>query len=115
MEYHSQQQTELFNAHENSIKILDNGNRWIKQADPLSWAEIGKEYNKRLGNQKSGAGDNPARMVGSTFIVGLMMCLSDEETILMICENPYMQYVLCRLPTKGNMHPGGNRHRFSLR
>ena len=93
MKYYSQHQTELFNDLEDSLKNLNRGNRWIRLADALPWAEIEKEYNKRLRNQKSGAGNKPARMVVSAFIVKHMMNLSDEETILMIQENPYMQYL----------------------
>ena len=93
MKYYSQHQTELFNDLQDSLKKLNKGNRWIMLADALPWAEIEMEYNKRLRNQKSGAGNKPARMVVSAFIVKHMMNLSDEETIMMIQENPYMQYL----------------------
>ena len=45
------------------LENLSKDNRWVKLADSLDWDYIEVEYNKRLKNQKVGAGNKPARMV----------------------------------------------------
>lgn len=94
MKYYSQNQTELLNELQDTLHRLNKDNRWIRLADAMPWAEIEREYNKRLRNQHGGAGNKPARMVVGALIVKHMMNLSDEDTILMIEENPYMQYLV---------------------
>lgn len=76
------------------LENLNKSNRWVRLADSMPWKEIEIEYNKRLGNQKRGASNKPARTVVGALIVKHMTKLSDEETIQTICENPYMQYLL---------------------
>ncbi|MGL4993990.1 MAG: transposase [Bacteroidales bacterium] len=60
----------------------------------MPWAEIEILYNSKLGNNKRGAGNKPARMIIGALIIKHKMNLSDEETIYTIQENPYMQYFL---------------------
>ena len=79
-----------------SFDDLDRENRWVKLGDTLPWAELEKVYNSRLHNEARGAGNKPARMVIGAMIVKHKLNLSDEETIQIIRENPYMQY-LCGL------------------
>lgn len=74
------------------LENLSKDNRWVKLADSLDWDYIEVEYNKRLKNQKVGAGNKPARMVVGALIIKHMLGSSDEGTILSIQENPYMQY-----------------------
>ena len=62
--------------------------------DELPWNEIERYYNSRLNNRYMGTGNKTARMVADALIVKHKMNLSDEETILAIQENPYMQYML---------------------
>ena len=66
----------------------------MKLADALDRDYIEVEYNKRLRNQKVGAGNKPARMVVGALIIKHMLGGSDEGTILGIQENPYMQYLV---------------------
>ncbi|NLB89939.1 MAG: IS5 family transposase [Clostridiales bacterium] len=73
-------------------KSLDPTNRWYKLANSLPWAEIERIYNGRLRNRHCGGGNKPARMVIGALIIKHKMNLSDEETIQIISENPYMQY-----------------------
>ncbi len=73
-------------------KSLDPENRWYKLSHAMPWDKIEVLYNKTLDNQHNGAGNKPARMIVGALIVKHQMCLSDEETIEMIRENPYMQY-----------------------
>lgn len=79
-----------------SLDELDKSNRWVALGDLLPWTELEKEYNSRLGNQTKGAGNKPARMVLGAMIIKHKLNLGDDETIEMIRENPYMQY-LCGL------------------
>lgn len=79
-----------------SLDELDKSNRWLVLGDLLPWTELEKEYNSRLDNQKKGAGNKPARMILGAMIIKHKLNLGDAETIEMIKENPYMQY-LCGL------------------
>ena len=79
-----------------SFDDLDKHNRWVVLGDTLPWAELEKIYNSRLHNNLKGAGNKPARMVIGAMIVKHKLSLSDEETIQIIRENLYMQY-LCGL------------------
>lgn len=67
---------------------------WVQLGDSLPWAKIEKLYNSRLNNSKKGAGNKPARMIIGAIIIQRKLALSDIETIQMIQENPYMQYML---------------------
>ena len=60
----------------------------------MPWDKIERIYNKSLRNQHSGGGNKPARMVIGALIIKHKMNLSDEETIWLIAENPYMQYFI---------------------
>ncbi len=73
---------------------LNKSNRWVKMADALDWTYIENRYNARLKNQHYGASNKPARMVVGALIVKHTLCLSDENTIQTILENPYMQYLV---------------------
>lgn len=75
-------------------KSLDPSNRWYKLANSMPWDKIERIYNKSLRNQHSGGGNKPARMVIGALIIKHKMNLSDEETIQLIAENPYMQYFI---------------------
>lgn len=94
MKYYSQYYVhDLFELQE-SLSGLSKSNRWVKLADRLPWSKIEKEYNKRLRNCHCGAGNKPARMAVGAIIVKHVENLSDEKTIQVIQENPYMQYLL---------------------
>lgn len=69
--------------------LIIKSNRWVVLAENLCWSEIEREYNKRLKNQKSGAGNKPAQLVIDALIIKHLTCLSDEETISTIIESPY--------------------------
>jgi IS5 family transposase len=76
-----------------SLDSLDKSNRWVILGDTLPWAELEKVYNSKLHNKDKGAGNKPARMIIAAMIIKHKMNLSDEETIKIIQENPYMQYM----------------------
>nr|CRY93867.1 hypothetical protein [uncultured prokaryote] len=60
------------------LENLSKDNRWVKLADSLDWDYIEVEYNKRLKNQKVGAGNKPARMVVGALIIKHMLGSSDD-------------------------------------
>ena len=97
MKYSSQYKPLTLDLFRSSFEDLNKTNRWVLLGDNLPWGEIEKTYNSRLGNKYKGAGNKPARMIIGAMIIKHKLNLSDEETIEMIQENPYMQY-LCGLP-----------------
>ena len=70
---------------------LDMSNRWVKLSSLIPWDEFSKAYDK---NMSSGMGRpaKPARLVIGAVIIKHKLCLSDQETIDQIRENPYLQY-----------------------
>lgn len=96
MKYYSQGKQLSLDLYRSSLDELDKSNRWVKLGDLMPWGELEKAYNSKLDNKSKGAGNKPARMVIGALIVKHKLNLSDEETIEMIKENPYMQY-LCGL------------------
>ena len=79
-----------------SLDGLDKTNRWVWLGDHLPWEDFEKQYGQTLNNHAVGAGAKPARMVIGAMIIKHATRLSDVDTIQMILENPYMQY-LCGL------------------
>ena len=82
-----------FEEMKGSLARLPKSNRWVKMGDTLPWAEYERVYNQRLKNDRVGASNRPGRMVIGALIIKHKLGLSDEETILTIQENPYMQYM----------------------
>ena len=76
------------------LSKLPKDNRWVVLGDRLPWESIEQEYNKRLSNERCGAGNKPARMVVGALIIKHLLRLSDVETIQAIQENPYLQYLV---------------------
>jgi len=79
-----------------SLDGLDKTNRWVWLGDHLPWEDYEQQYGQKLNNQTVGAGAKPARMVIGAMVIKHATRLSDVDTIQMIQENPYMQY-LCGL------------------
>lgn len=92
MKYSSQGKQLSIDIFRSSLSGLSKSNRWVELGDTLPWDEIERLYNNRLNNGKRGAGNKPARMIIGSLLIKHKMNLSDEETILAIQENPYMQY-----------------------
>ena len=82
-----------FDEMKGSLERLPKTNRWVQMGDSLPWTEYEKVYNKQLKNDTVGASNRPGRMVIAALIIKHKLGLSDEETILAIQENPYMQYM----------------------
>jgi Transposase domain (DUF772). len=94
MENSSQHKQLSFDVFHSSLSELSKENRWVKLSDSLPWDEIENIYNRRLNNTHGDADNKPARMIIGAVLVKHKMNLSDEETIQVIRENPYMQYML---------------------
>ena len=93
MKYISQNRQLTIDLFRSSLDELDKSNRWVVLGDTLPWAAFEKEYNSKLHNAAKGAGNIPARRIIGALIIKHKLCLSDEETIQIIRENPYMQYM----------------------
>jgi len=70
---------------------LDENNRWVKLAQVIPWDELANGYYSSL-NATHGRPTKDARVVIGAVIIKHKLCLSDEETILQIKENMYLQY-----------------------
>ena len=70
---------------------LKASNRWVKKAQTIPWKEIEKRYAKIFTNRKGNVA-KPLRLALGACIIQAEYGFSDEETALMIQENPYLQY-----------------------
>src|SRR5690625_887967 len=73
---------------------LNPDNRWVTMSFLIPWAEVESDYIKRLGNPNEGSKAYPVRLAPGSLIIKEKMGLSDEETVLAITENPYLQYFI---------------------
>ena len=92
LNYTSQYQTQFEEFSDFSKINLNPSNRWIKMAHVLPWDNMVAIYAKKLSPNGAG-GINPRHIIGA-FIIKHKLNLSDEETLLSISENPYMQYFI---------------------
>lgn len=70
---------------------LKADNRWVKWSQVIPWDEFAAYYYKTMDAQK-GRPCKDARLVIGALIIKHKLNLSDEETVLQIQENPYLQY-----------------------
>ena len=70
---------------------LKESNRWVKKAQTIPWPEIEKRYAALFTNRKGNVA-KPLRLALGACIIRAKYGFSDEETALMIQENPYLQY-----------------------
>lgn len=73
---------------------LNPDNRWVVMASLIPWAEVEVEYVKSLGDPNQGSRAYPVRLALGSLIIKEKLGLSDEETVLSITENPYLQYFI---------------------
>ena len=71
---------------------LDPNNRWVLLAKHFPWDQCVRIFVKQFSDVGRKA-INPRIVIGS-LIIKHKLNLSDEETVLLIRENPYMQYFL---------------------
>lgn len=82
--------------------VLDPENRWVRLAHALDWRDMEKKYAKNFG--RAGAKALPLRMVFGSLVIREALGLSDRQTVLLITENPYLQYFL-GFPSFSNKAP----------
>ena len=70
---------------------LKESNRWVKKAQMIPWQAIEKRYAALFTNRKGNVA-KPLRLALGACIIQAEYGFSDEETALMIQENPYLQY-----------------------
>ncbi len=86
-----QQSFEEFNRL-NHLK-LNHENRWIQLGAHLPWDNLVKIFSLKFNVTQGAKSINPRIIIGS-FIIKHKLNLSDEETLEIISENPYMQFFL---------------------
>ena len=89
--YQSQKQQTLPGFETPFQTTLDKNNRWVKLSDCMPWDELAEGYYQKL-SVKQGRPAKDARLVIGAVIIKHKLCLSDEETVMQIQENPYLQY-----------------------
>ncbi len=72
---------------------MNSKNRWIEKAEWIPWAELEKDYAKNLRNKKGNVA-KPLRMALGALLIQIEYGYSDEETVLQIQENPYLQFFI---------------------
>ena len=94
--YRSQKQLTLDGFETPFQTDLDSDNRWVKLSECIPWDELADAYYQEL-TSTQGRPSKDARLVIGAVIIKHKLCLSDEETVQQIQENPYLQY-FCGLP-----------------
>lgn len=70
---------------------MNPSNRWIKKAEIIPWDEIEKDY-ANLFKGKNGQVAKSLRLALGALLIQIEYGYSDEETVLQIQENPYLQF-----------------------
>lgn len=73
---------------------LSPTNRWVVLAHQIPWDSIVGIYAQEMRNDETGASHINPRVVLGALIIKHMCNLSDEETVLQLQENMYMQYFI---------------------
>ena len=72
---------------------IDPRNRWVHLSQVMPWDELAQVYCRTLTDNFGRPAISPRVVIGA-LIVKHEKCLSDEETVEEIRENPYLQYFL---------------------
>ena len=75
------------------IKVFPD-NRWVKLAEIIPWDLVDKKYAENFEGKTTGSPAIESRMAFGALIIKEELRLSDEDTVLMIRENPHCQYFL---------------------
>ncbi len=89
--YRSQNQLSLAEFDWPFQTALDENNRWVKLSQSIPWEDLSESYYQSL-DQTQGRPSKDARLLIGAVIIKHKLCLSDEETVAQIQENPYLQY-----------------------
>jgi IS5 family transposase len=93
---HSQKQMTLEGFETPFERAMDKNNRWVKLGECIPWDALAEAYYQSF-TTKMGRPAKDARLVIGAVIIKHKLKLSDEETVRLIQENPYLQY-FCGLP-----------------
>jgi len=66
----------------------------VKLSARIPWDRLADGYYRNLSASGTGRPAKDAQMVIGAVIIKHKLCLSDEETVRQIQENPYLQYFL---------------------
>ena len=88
--YRSQKQLSLAEFEWPFQVALDGNNRWVKLSQCLPWDALAEGYYQSL-SEREGRPAKDARLVIGAVIIKHKLCLSDEETVEQIRENPYLR------------------------
>jgi IS5 family transposase len=70
---------------------LNPNNRWVKWSEVIPWDGLAAGYYRTMDSSK-GRPCKDARLVIGALIIKHKLTLSDEEAVMQIQENPYLQY-----------------------
>ena len=91
--YSSQYQTRIDEFNNLYSLELNRANRWIQLGFHLPWDTLVKIYISKFSTTNGCPATNPRWIIGS-LIIKHILNLSDEGTLKIISENPYMQFFL---------------------
>ncbi len=89
--YQSQKQQTIPGFQTPFQTALDENNRWVKLSECIPWDDLAEGYYQGF-SVSQGRPAKDARLMIGAVIIKHKLCLSDEETVLQIQENPYLQY-----------------------
>ena len=89
-------QMTMFETPQNFMMLsgLDPNNRWVKMSKLIPWDLVEEKYAKSFKETPFSRPAKPARKAIGTQIIKEKYVLSDEETVEIITENPYLQYFI---------------------
>ena len=93
IKYQSQNQLNIEEFDTPFQQKLNSANRWIKLSRIIPWDELSAIYHKAMSSDMGRTAIEARRIIGA-LILKHKLVLSDEETVLQIQENAYMQYFL---------------------
>ena len=73
---------------------LDPQNRWVKLSGMIPWDQIEEKYSLTFDNPIKGKPAKSCRMAIGSLIIKEMFGFSDEDTVALITENPYLQFFI---------------------
>ena len=73
---------------------LNEENRWVITAEKMDWDYIDEVYEKAFANKETGNVAYSSRVAFGALYIQKKLGLTDEETVEMIQENPYLQYFI---------------------
>ena len=89
--YHSHRQLPLAQFDWPFQTALDENNRWVKMSQCIPWGKLAEGYCQSLSARQGRPAKDPRLVIGAV-IIKHKLCLSDEETVAQIQENPYLQF-----------------------